>query len=1394
MPKQSSYRNRQGGILPFQIDLNLMYTMFPSLENYQNTGADLDLLENRFNLQHDTAGNLKDSSVVDYMIGNRTLPAGSANGVFTGNLTAVLANLARPSTELIAGLAKLATQAITNAGADDSTMVTPKKLKAVMNQFGMFGNPKDISGADLNSLNPMLGFCRGNNLLHAPNGSAITWHILNLATSAGVGGTQFALSSNPAGAVGETHQIWVRHQDDSTWENTWTKVWTQDTDGHLSNLDADMLDNMQPSSLEVATTVVSRDADGNFQGGLLRAGTASFKAGVAALRYIGRTIRLDTTSATEYDILDFTNAFPTINHNGTVKTFVTRDNIAVANGLSINGTTGAISIALANQATAAGTVRLSAIQSNTQPLDLASGVLSIQTGNTTRLGVVKVTAGNGLGIHATDGTISMALATTAAAGSVSVSTGLSVTAAGALSVKYGSVAGTACVGNDTRLSNARTPTRHVWEGTTDTYGWATDTSFGHVNVPTQNGLSVTNGSISIGLASKSALGVMKLPDSSETYGLSLTDGVLSIGVATSTSFGVIKVTSTSAATGLALSNGILQINEASTDTRGTIKIGTGVKMVNSALNVKYGSAAGTACEGSDTRLSNARTPVSHAWGGSTDTYGWATTSNYGHVRVVSDNGLNLTNGSISIALGSSGGVGTVGLASVGTNGLKISTYGLISMNLATTTAPGTVSVSTGLSVTAAGALSVKYGSAAGTACEGSDTRLSNARTPVSHASTATTYGVGTTTNYGHVKVTNSNGLSISSGTIAMATGGAGTTGAVGLASSGTNGLGITDGLISMGLATSSAAGSVIVGTGLGVNSGKISVSYGTTTGTACEGSDTRLSNARTPVSHASTATTYGVGTTTNYGHVKVTNSNGLSISSGTIAMALATSSAAGTVIIGNGISVDGTGKISIALANAGTTAGIVKLNATNPGLSLTDGNLKLLISPTNANGLSIDSTGLKMSLASLTTYGVVKIASESFNLPRPSSGEIGDTGSSNALVSNYLHAHPEQIPTAMSISISASNIEVNINPSNDPISYQDDNCVRIVMTANILIVASYHINSPHYSYLSVWKRHNLSSPTFTKMWQTGFSTGPSPKFKCGCKLTHNRFLLIANCQIYLYEIDYASGVLTLIGSQALSVETNKYNMYNVSLDYVPGNHSSSLNYAVLTYHKLGETVQQTLLIEPSSVSPYFAFSNQVGHTINQSTTEPGLVTCTVNRPSFFYQSPSISFPDLLVMKRKSGSFRIWKRFGMAFAYVGTRDSANFGEYTFVSRGGTNAFADPNNEVLSIVELSTSGIYAVLVRNNSSNISSIYFIKLIYAKNSEETDGRFYFIGSTSIGSQIYANGARLVMLSPNELAVFMSTGVVLLYNIIYNRTPLGWQYATEKSLVGDFDPRPLWVL
>ena len=49
-------------------------------------------------------------------------------------------------------------------------------------------------------------------------------------------------------------------------------------------------------------------------------------------------------------------------------------------------------------------------------------------------------------------------------------------------------------------------------------------------------------------------------------------------------------------------------------------------------------------------------------------------------------------------------------------------------------------------------------------------------------------------------------------------------------------------------------------------------SFGTTAGTFCQGNDSRLSDSRTPTSHASTSTTYGAASTSNYGHAKLSTS------------------------------------------------------------------------------------------------------------------------------------------------------------------------------------------------------------------------------------------------------------------------------------------------------------------------------------------------------------------------------------------------------------------------------------------------------------------------------------------------------------------------------------------
>lgn len=64
---------------------------------------------------------------------------------------------------------------------------------------------------------------------------------------------------------------------------------------------------------------------------------------------------------------------------------------------------------------------------------------------------------------------------------------------------------------------------------------------------------------------------------------------------------------------------------------------------------------------------------------------------------------------------------------------------------------------------------------------------------------------------------------------------------------------VTSGTFDAGLlplATTSVRGAVIVGTGLGVSSGTVSVQYGSSGSTACAGNDSRLSDSRTPTGAA----------------------------------------------------------------------------------------------------------------------------------------------------------------------------------------------------------------------------------------------------------------------------------------------------------------------------------------------------------------------------------------------------------------------------------------------------------------------------------------------------------------------------------------------------------------
>ena len=163
----------------------------------------------------------------------------------------------------------------------------------------------------------------------------------------------------------------------------------------------------------------------------------------------------------------------------------------------------------------------------------------------------------------------------------------------------------------------------------------------------------------------------------------------------------------------------------------------------------------------------------------------------------------------------------------------------VNYGLADGTHYGHIKVGNGLTVNS-GKVDVAYGNSANTACQGNDSRLSNARKNPN----AVTFSDGTT----NVTYDGSAAKTVTAATVGAAP--AGHTSVQ---------------------ATSSILGHVKTGTGITNNSGTISVSYGTAAGTACQGNDSRLSDSRTPKSHAATTTTYGGGNSSNYGHVKLTD-------------------------------------------------------------------------------------------------------------------------------------------------------------------------------------------------------------------------------------------------------------------------------------------------------------------------------------------------------------------------------------------------------------------------------------------------------------------------------------------------------------------------------------------
>jgi len=151
---------------------------------------------------------------------------------------------------------------------------------------------------------------------------------------------------------------------------------------------------------------------------------------------------------------------------------------------------------------------------------------------------------------------------------------------------------------------------------------------------------------------------------------------------------------------------------------GTGLTGGGTLAADRTFNVAYGTAAGTACEGDDARLSDARTPTAHTHAPSDIQQAGAVTG-----EVLKWNGSAWAPGTDNTS-GGGGGAPT-------------------NAQYFTLTADATLSdervltFGTGLTATDGGAgaqydVEVDYGTTAATACEGNDSRLSDARAPTAH--------------------------------------------------------------------------------------------------------------------------------------------------------------------------------------------------------------------------------------------------------------------------------------------------------------------------------------------------------------------------------------------------------------------------------------------------------------------------------------------------------------------------------------------------------------------------------------------------------------------------------------------------------------------------------------
>jgi hypothetical protein len=282
--------------------------------------------------------------------------------------------------------------------------------------------------------------------------------------------------------------------------------------------------------------------------------------------------------------------------------------------------------------------------------------------------------------------------------SITAGTGLSggtITTSGTISASFGSTSGTICQGNDSRLSDARTPTNHTHGNITN--AGAIGALSGRPIITTTSGV-LTTGTFGTTSGTFCQGDDARLSDARNPT--SHTHGNISNAGAIGSTANLPLITTTS----------------------GVLTTGS------------FGTTANTFCQGNDSRLSDARTPTSHTHGNITNAGAIGSTS-----------GVPIITGSSGVLQAGSFG-STSGTFCQG-NDSRLSdartptshTHGNISNTGAIGTTSGLPIITTTSGVLSAGS----FGTTAGTFCQGNDSRLSDARTPTAHTHAASEVTSGT---------------------------------------------------------------------------------------------------------------------------------------------------------------------------------------------------------------------------------------------------------------------------------------------------------------------------------------------------------------------------------------------------------------------------------------------------------------------------------------------------------------------------------------------------------------------------------------------------------------------------------------------------------------------------